>query len=443
MTPGARLQTALEIAAKIDESPVGADRVLGAAFRERRYAGSKDRRAITAAVYSLLRCRARLDWWIGRAGSPPGNTMQPGWRSRLIAHLVLADGAAAGEVAALFSGAKYCPAPLNDAEATLALALEGQSLEHADMPKAAGLEIPPWLEDALTAAWGESLETEMAALNAPAPVDLRVNTLKATREEAIIALANDGVAAAPTPLSPLGLRLTGASRLDDTTAHKEGWIEVQDEGSQLIALIAGAAAGMTVYDICAGAGGKALALASIMGNEGLIIAADADETRLKRMIPRLRRSGASIVEIRPRDADAWPPDQRQGADRVLVDAPCSGTGTWRRHPEARWRLTAEALAEYQTAQGSILDAAAALVKPGGRLVYATCSVLAAENTQQVTRFLGSHADFALLPAADAWAESAGGPYSFFGPCPEPYLSLTPATTNTDGFFAAVLQKRGS
>jgi len=285
------------------------------------------------------------------------------------------------------------------------------------------------------------LAAEVTTLNQAAPVDVRINTIKGSRGDARAALAAAGIDAAPTPLSPVGLRLSGTPRLDDVAAYKDGLIEVQDEGSQLVAQLTGAAPGMTVFDICAGAGGKALALASMMENAGRVIAADAAENRLKRMAPRRRRSGAAIIETRIASAEEWPEDERESADVVLADVPCSGSGAWRRHPEARWRLTAEALAGHGTEQRAILAAAARLVKPGGRLIYATCSVLPAENAEQVEWFLESRADFTLLPADKVWAETIGGPYPFSGPCAGPYLSLTPASTATDGFFAAVLEKR--
>ena len=312
------------------------------------------------------------------------------------------------------------------------------------MPEAAALEIPEWLAGSLRRQWGDGLQAEMAALNRPADLDLRVNTLKGGRAAAIQSLAADGVEARPTPLSPIGLRVRGRVRLEGAAAFRDGLVEVQDEGSQLVALLTGARPGMTVFDVCAGAGGKTLALAAAMENRGTLIAADTDMGRLKRMKPRLRRAGVSGVEAQvldetlSPDQKPWPEADLGAADRVLVDAPCSGTGAWRRDPDARWRLTPAELERDLARQRRILAQAAPLVAPGGRLVYATCSVLPAENEDQVEHFLKNHPQFEVLPITRVWAETLGGT----APCPCPecaiYFSLSPAANETDGFFAAVL-----
>ena len=278
------------------------------------------------------------------------------------------------------------------------------------MPRAVACDLPDWLEPHLAALYGSRLEDEMAALNAPAPFDLRVNTLKADRDTARRALAAEHIHAEPTPWSPLGLRLKHRAPLAATAAFKDGLVEVQDEGSQLAALLADARPGMRVVDFCAGAGGKTLALAAQMQNRGKLVACDVAAWRLERAGTRLRRAGISNVERRPlsSERDPWVKHHAKSFDRVFVDAPCLGIGSWRRNPDGKWRATPQDLAELVPRQRDILASAARLVKPGGRLVYATCSLLREENEAQAEAFLAAHPDFALYPAARAWAETIGG-----------------------------------
>ena len=430
MTPGARIEAAIALGAGIEATDAPADAVIARFFRGRRYMGSGDRRAVTDRVYGVLRRRARLDWWLERAG------LSASPRCRVIADLVLVDGLQAAAVAALFDGGRHRPAPLAADEQGLVQSLAGHALDEAAMPDWVALEYPAWLDAPLRRQWGDSLGQEMAALNRPAPVDLRVNTVKATRAEAAAALAAEGIAALPTPLSPLGLRLQSRLRLEGVAAFRRGLVEVQDEGSQLVALLAGARPGMTVIDFCAGAGGKTLALAAAMtgdggGVAGRLIACDASAARLGRMDERLHRAGIKGIERRP-------PAAEDEADRVLVDAPCSGSGTWRRHPDARWRLDAAGVDALVERQRHILADAAQVVRPGGRLVYATCSLLPAENEEQVRRFLEQGRDFAVVAMAEAWAATIGGRC----PAAGPFLRLSPAGSGTDGFFAAVLERAG-
>jgi 16S rRNA (cytosine967-C5)-methyltransferase len=436
MTPGARVEEAIRLVERILEAAATepADAILAGHFRRHRYIGAKDRRAVTDLVYGVLRHRAALDWWIERLAGRPATA-----RSRVLAALALVEGLAPGEIVARFDGSRHGPAPLDPAEQRLIAGLAGQALDHPDQPPAVRGNYPDWLEPLLAESFGPRLAEEMAALNRPASVDLRVNTLKATREAARAALAAAGVEAAPTPFSPLGLRLAGRGTLPTLAAFRDGLVEVQDEGSQLIALLVEARPGQAVVDYCAGAGGKTLALAAAMADRGRLVAGDISMGRLRGLAPRLARAGAGIVETLAGAAlDALP----EGAfDRVLVDAPCSGTGTWRRNPEARWRLTPAALDDYRALQRAILSAAARLVKPGGRLLYATCSVLAAENDQQMAWFLDHHDTFAALPLGALWPAAVGGTLPA-GQC-GPFLHLTPARHATDGFFAAVLERRAS
>jgi 16S rRNA (cytosine967-C5)-methyltransferase len=278
----------------------------------------------------------------------------------------------------------------------------------------------------------------MAALMGGAATDLRANTLKANRDEAIAALAREGVEGRATPLSPLGIRVDGRPPLAGLHCFKAGMIEVQDEGSQLVALLTDARPGQRVVDFCAGAGGKTLALAAAMKNKGKLVAADVLEGRIARAATRLTRAGVHNVERRglASERDPWVKRHLAKFDRVLIDAPCSGSGTWRRNPDAKWRLKPEDIGELAALQRRILDSAARLVKPGGRLVYATCSLLGRENQDQIEWFLAEHANFSVLPIAEVWRQILAGD----APSPGPFLRLSPARHGTDGFFLAVLEK---
>lgn len=431
MTPAARLAATIEILDEIDRTPRPADALISAYFRARRYIGAKDRSAVAERAYAILRRHARLGWWLERAGHAPTA------RARAVADLVLA-GRSPGTVAELFSGGKFGPAPLAADEAELARRLDTHTLEHPQMPAAVRGECPDWAAPGLTAALGDRFDAEMAALLESAPLDLRVNPIRGDRETAIRALKDAGVTARPTRWSPFGLRVEGRPPLAATAPFRDGLVEIQDEGSQLVALVADARPGHQVVDFCAGAGGKTLAMAAAMANKGRVIACDVLGRRLERAAERLRRAGLHNVETRAlsTERDPWVKRHKGRFDRVLVDAPCTGTGTWRRNPDARWRLLGPGLDELLPLQAKILESAARLVRPGGRLIYATCSLLAAENDEQVARFLAAHPDFAPVPLAGIWPAVAGGA----APCPGPYLALSPARHDTDGFFAAVLER---
>jgi len=438
MTPGARLQAVIELLEQVWSGNQPADQLADIYFKKRRYAGSSDRRSIQETLYHILRRRARLDWWIERSGLAV--TADP--RSRIIANLALSDKSSPDETSTLFSGASHCPAPLTKSERELADALYGRPLNHGDMPRPVALEYPEWMDASMSALWGDRLETEISALNQLAPVDLRVNTLKTTTEQAKAELEKQFIETEYTPLSPLGLRLTGKTRLGGTQAFRDGLVEVQDEGSQILALLCGAEPGMMVVDYCAGAGGKTLALAASMAVHGKIsgqiYACDISQARIARMEPRLKRAGATAVRrhVLSGKADDWMKKARKSADRVLVDAPCTGTGAWRRDPQARWRFTPTELETLCNLQQSILSDASTLVKPGGRLIYATCSLLQEENEQQLLNFMKDHEDFTPVSIDQVWSETVGGPPPPTGPC----LRLSPASTGTDGFFCAVMER---
>jgi 16S rRNA (cytosine967-C5)-methyltransferase len=436
LTPGARIAAAIDILETLAAGSRPADDVAAAYFRTHRYIGSKDRAQVSRHVYAVLRHRAALDWWVERAGR---NNIAVSPRSRMMAALLVAEGEAAGEIAGSFDGGRFRPAALSPVEDRLVKALAGRSLRHPAMPRAVANDVPDWLESYLSDVYGDTLETEMEALNAPAPVDLRVNLLKTDRDGARKALAAEHIRAEPTPWSPAGLRLAERAPLSSLAAFKAGLIEVQDEGSQLASLLLGAKPGMRVVDFCAGAGGKTLALAAAMQNRGKLVACDTAEWRLDRSGQRLRRAGVSNVERRAlsSERDPWVKRHAKSFDRVLVDAPCLGIGSWRRNPDAKWRATPQDLAELQIRQHAILASAARLVKPGGRLAYVTCSLLREENEAQAERFLSEADDFTLLPAARAWEEALGAP------CPAggDFLRLTPAQHGTDGFFVALFDRK--
>ena len=284
----------------------------------------------------------------------------------------------------------------------------------------------------------------MAAMDEEAGLDLRVNTLKADREKVFVALVKAGIEVAHTRLSPVGLRLFQRVPLGTLDLFKEGAIEVQDEGSQIAALLADAKPGMRVVDFCAGAGGKTLAMAATMKNRGHLVAADIAEKRLERATQRLRRAGISIVQRQPlaNERDKWVKRHVGGFDRVFVDAPCTGTGTWRRNPDAKWRLQPKDVEELPVLQAEILDSAQRLVKPGGRLIYATCSMLAEEDEDQIANFLATHDDFILLPIGKVWHDVIGGEFPASSQKARgDTLRLSPARNGTDGFFVAVMERK--
>ncbi len=402
-------------------------------FRRRRYIGAKDRRAIADLVYGVTRRRARLDWWIEKVG-----TAVEGARGRVIADIALVGGREAADMTALFDGGRYHPPALTPEEQALAQALQGQALDDPAQPDWVRGELPAWLLPRFQEAFGADLENELAALAREAPLDLRVNRLKVSRAAAAAALAAEGIEARPTPLSPLGLRVERRHTLPALAAFRDGLIEVQDEGSQLVALLCDARPGQAVADICAGAGGKTLALAAAMEESGRLVALDRDVRRLERARPRLARAGVVNAELRRLEGpeDTWLAENAGAFDRVLVDAPCTGSGAWRRHPDARWQLNEATLERYLVAQAESLELAVRLVAPGGRLIYATCSLLPEENGRQVARFRAAHPDFVPLPMAEVWAATLGGDCL----SSDADLLLTPARHGCDGFFVAVLRR---
>ena len=429
VTPASRLQATLDLLQEIDSVARPADAVVSAWFRARRYIGDRDRGPISELLYALLRHHARLRWWLekhGREATP---------RNRLLALLALVQGRSRDQIKELFNGGQYAPPALTDQERTLLAKLKGCAIGHSDMPDDVRCECPPWALDALRRRFGESFQREMEALLTPAPLDLRVNPIKSTRDIMLGALRALGLDAEPSRMSPLGIRIKQRPSLSGLPMLKDGEVEIQDEGSQLVAMLVGAKPGERVVDFCAGAGGKTLAIAAQMNNKGRVIACDVLANRLKRSTERFRRAGLHNIQTQPlsSEKDKWVTRHKGTFDRVLVDAPCSGVGTWRRNPDARWRVLGPGLESLLPLQASILASAARLVRPDGRLVYATCSMLAEENEEQVAAFLKAHPAFHVVPLREVAPEITDSAH------PD-YLSLTPARHDTDGFFAAVMQR---
>ena len=407
MTPAARLQMTIEILEGLGQTAQPADRFLKAWFRSRRFAGSKDRRAIAQQVFAVQRRRAHFAHRMA-SDSP---------RALVIASLL----DSAEDPALLFTGG-YGPAPLNDAERAAIAATPSPA---PDWVKG---EYPSWLEEELRRAFGDGLLEEMTAFIGRAPTDIRVNTCKATRDDVIAALNGEGIACGPTPYAPNGVRITGdATHLSKSALFESGAFEFQDEAAQIAAQLCGARPGMRVLDLAAGAGGKSLAFAAGMDNQGEILACDVRGEALFELERRAARAGATIIKTSILSEGAL--DQGRGQfDAVFVDAPCSGSGTWRRQPELRWRLTAERLSELMSLQDQLLDQAADLVRPGGRLVYATCSILGCENQDRVAGFQARQPGFQPLNLAQNWPGILPGLGQDF--------RASPAKTGTDGFYCA-------
>ncbi len=393
-----------------------ADSTLSRYFRDHPKLGSRERGAIAEAVYGLLRNKAVFTSFSESGG---GATM------RRMTLLGLADAVGIDSLGGLSEEETEWLTRVSEIDRTL-------------LPAALRSNFPQWLFDKLLARFGEAGTLELAeALNRPAPLDLRVNTIKAKREEVIEALALAPILCELTPYSPLGVRVVKKPNLQNLPLFKSGAIEVQDEGSQLLAQIVGAKRGEMVVDFCAGAGGKTLALGAAMRNTGRLYAFDISEKRLAKLKPRLARSGLSNVHPVQiaHENDAKIKRLAGKIDRVLVDAPCSGLGTLRRNPDVKWRQTPDGILELNVKQTAILSSAARLVKAGGRLVYATCSLLDEENEAIVTQFLATHEDFTLVPMKDVLEEQKVELVM------EDYLKLMPHLHQTDGFFAAVLERK--
>jgi 16S rRNA (cytosine967-C5)-methyltransferase len=433
VTPSARLSAAIEVLADIEARRRPAPDALKDWGLAHRFAGSKDRAAIASLVYDALRRRASAAHVMGDSGP----------RAVLLGALALARGLSRAEIAAQCSGERFAPEPLTIGEAA---ALDRLDLSGA--PPAVAGDFPEWLADDLAAAFGDGLVAEMAALAARAPIDIRVNTLKTERMRLLPDLAHLGPEL--TPHAPTGLRFGHGDdgrgpTLQVTPEFLKGLFEIQDEGSQLVAALTGAGPDMQVVDLCAGGGGKTLELAALMDNSGQIYATDSDARRLAPIHDRLARAGVRNVQVRtPKGRGDEPLADLAGKiDLVVVDAPCTGIGTWRRNPDTKWRVRPGALDERMKDQDLVLARAERLVKPGGRIAYITCSVIPRENDHRIAAFLRTHRDFAAVDPRDVLAlapDSLSERDDLVSPAGLG-LQLSPLRTGTDGFYCALLERR--
>ncbi|MFN4041659.1 MAG: RsmB/NOP family class I SAM-dependent RNA methyltransferase [Brevundimonas sp.] len=417
MTPAARLAAAASILDSIAQGRQPAEAVLKAWGSQNRYAGSKDRRAIADRVYKVLRARGRLSWIMG--GREDG-------RALVIGSLSALDGLPLDEIEALHSGDGYGPRPLSKQERSRITSGEGE------LPGWVAAGLPEFVVEDFKTTYGDAWTEQARALMEPrAPIDLRVNTDRAEVASVEAELREAGLSPEPTPWSPIGLRLASEPppNVQALDAFKAGRIEIQDEGSQIVCALAGAAPGLTVVDYCAGGGGKTLGLASAMQGQGRLVASDVVARRLDNIRPRLERAGVAAELVLIGQNGGGLEALNGEADLVFVDAPCSGSGTWRRRPEDAWRLTPEEVARLHALQVRILDQAAKLVKPGGRLAYVTCSMLSAENEASADAFEAAHPELRPVSTTPPFAAQAAARHR-----------MSPATTGTDGFFFALYER---
>jgi 16S rRNA (cytosine967-C5)-methyltransferase len=435
MTPSARVQDAIELIDSILTSSRPADGAVLSFFRGRKFVGAKDRRAISDQAWRIQRTHAKLCWLLG--------TENPNGRLLVMADLIANEDMTLDRVAGMFSGARYGAPKLSENERRMGHRVEEYKTRtqgpDAQMPRAVRLEVPYWVLPKLDEAFGNRADTEIAALNTEAALNLRVNTLKADRESILNQLSDENLAPEVTLLSPIGLKVRGRMNLASHKDFRAGKFEVQDEASQICALMVDAKTASSVLDLCAGAGGKTLAIAASMNNKGRIVACDVATGRLIRSKQRLRRAGVhnATLRILEGDNDKWVKRQKENFDRVLVDAPCSGVGSWRRNPDARWRLTPEDLERLAVVQERVIRQGANAVKKGGRLIYATCSLLPEENQNRVDAFLAADNRFKVVPWQTIWPTAVK---TAMPEWPFPYLTLSPARNGCDGFFLAVLER---
>jgi 16S rRNA (cytosine967-C5)-methyltransferase len=431
MTPGGRIAAAIEVLGDIEKRHRPVAEALKDWGVSHRFAGSKDRAAIGNIVYDALRWRSSSAW-VMETDSP---------RALVLAALGRHWGLGSDGLSAAFVDSPHAPEPLSGGERAL--------IDMADLaaaPPHVRADVPEWLADRFARTFGDAAwVAEGEALAARPPLDLRVNRLKAEREKVAKALAK--FSPAETALAPDGLRIAATAgdgrhpNVQVEPAFQKGLFEIQDEGSQVAAFLANARPGEQIIDLCAGAGGKTLALASAMDNKGQVFATDSDRSRLAPIFDRLKRAATRNVQVRPAGSELVELQGRM--DAVLLDVPCTGAGTWRRRPDAKWRLAERALDERIAEQAALLDAAVAYLKPGGRIVYVTCSLLPDENGDQLRGFLSRHEDFALVPPAEVIASSAlsdAAKEALAVTVGDEGLLLTPHRTDTDGFFVGVVRK---
>ncbi len=403
MQSGGRYQAVLDLISEIFKDEKPADGLINDYLRARKYIGSKDRRFITDTVWTILRNRMKLEF--------DAQSREP--RRILLWY-------AKDRLNEVFDGSRYGMAPLTEEEKKFLACFREEAY-----PAYVEAECPQWLFEKI----GDVALCK--ALNQPAPADFRVNFT--SREEALRRLEDEGIDAAPTPYSPLGIRVDGRLNLGACMTYQDGLIEVQDEASQLAALLCDVRPGHKIMDYCCGAGGKSLTLSHLLQNRGHILAHDVNSRRLEAIRPRLARLGVKNIELTEIVAD-----NDRDFDRFIIDAPCSGTGTWRRAPDGKYRLSPGLLKGLVITQAELLEIGAAKTRKGGRLIYITCSVLPEEDELAIEAFLTRHKDFVSADIAGLWRRLTGCSYPGTS---GRYCRLSPLTTGTDGFFVAVLEKK--
>ena len=429
MRLGGRLQAAIDILADIESRKRPAADAMKDWGLSHRFAGSGDRAAIGTTVYDALRLKRSTAWRLDAEGP----------RANAFGALMACAGETPDSLATALAGDNFAPPPLTGEERAA-----WAERELADAPDTVRADVPDWTVPHLEEAFGADWIAEGAALAARPPFDLRVNALKSNRERVLKELADAGAIAAV--LAPQAIRIppiAGLGRHPNVQAEPafaKGWYEVQDEGSQIVAMLAAPDHPGQILDYCAGAGGKTLALAGAFANKGQIFAFDSDKARLSPIFDRLKRAGAHNVQVIARPAQLAPLEGRM--DLVLVDAPCTGAGTWRRRPDAKWRLSDRQLETRIAEQATILAAAAGFVRPGGRLAYVTCSVFAGENDRQIQAFLAAHPGFVALDMRAEWERKLPGTSRRARFPDRAGALLSPALTGTDGFYVAVFVRRG-
>ena len=432
MTPSARCQAAIELLNEIEASNSPADMIFNGYFRIRRYAGGGDRRAVRALVYGVMRKRCQADWWCDR--------LKLARISRTRVLVCLASDRSPWQnidAAVAFQGGRFGAACLSAVESAAVQQLADHKFDHQEQTACVRSNVPDWLEDLFCAEISDNFEFEMTALDAEAETDLRVNTLRATRDDVMTELEAEGFSCSATPFAPQGIRLSQRRPFGNLRALRNGHFEPQGEASQLAVELIDVKAGCRVLDFCAGAGGKSLAIAAQMGNQGQIRLCDVDPAKLRRAEKRLARAGVTVANQVPFDGMNEPKVTETGEnyDIVIIDAPCSGSGIWRRNPETKWRLTTDVLQHHISRQRKLLRNAARLVRPGGTIAYMTCSILDVENRMVIDEFLSeSDGAFRRRPLAKDWLRVTGQQLDQA----VTDLQLTPGAHGMDGFYIAVL-----
>lgn len=422
MTPAARVEAAICLLDAIDKDLISAAKTSTRWFRKRRYAGSKDRTWVLFFVFSILRRRGELDWAL--------DLPNPSSRHRVIAALVILESFDHNSIISFFENQKYGPTALSEDEHSIIQSLV-QPRDHKSAPDWVLANVPEELIGLLAQTFGDGWVQELLSFSSPAPIDLRINTLKADSNQVFKILEDENISASTSSHLPLGIRLEGRANIRNSLAYRSGLVEIQDLGSQISSLLVDAKPEHTVIDACAGSGGKSLAIAAQMSNKGSIFCYDSDFRRLGRSKDRLARAGVEIVQI-VNSINELPLE----ADRVVLDVPCTGSGTWRRDPAIKWDTTSDSINKMVEVQKKILEQFSQHVIIGGELIYITCSIFIQENEDQINSFISGHPEFTIVSNKEKWTNLFNTNF----PGPDPYVCLSPLRTKTDGFFIATLKR---